>query len=74
MSRAKALRGKAPESVLCIGDSPATDMRGAAAQGFDALYVGTGLADHGSDFKSELNTLLSEHGAQARWAMPALRW
>ena len=74
LERAKAIRGKAPEKVLCIGDSPATDMRGAADQGFDALYVGTGLAEHGSDFESELEALLGKYDAEARWAMPALRW
>ena len=74
LARAAEIRGKAPESVLCIGDSPATDMRGAADQGFDALYVGTGLADHGSNFESELEALLSEYDADARWAMPALKW
>jgi len=37
----------AKERVLCIGDSPATDMAGAQAQGFDGLYVGTGLRQHG---------------------------
>ena len=74
LARAEEIRGKAPQSVLCIGDSPATDMRGAADQGFDALYVGTGLAEHGSDFESELEALLAEYDAEARWAMPALRW
>ena len=74
LERAKAIRGKAPEKVLCIGDSPATDMRGAADQGFDALYVGTGLAEHGSDFESELEALLGKYDVEARWAMPALRW
>ena len=74
LARAAEIRGKAPQSVLCIGDSPATDMRGAADQGFDALYVGTGLAEHGNDFKSELETLLAQYDAEARWAMPALRW
>ena len=74
IERAKAVRGEAPERVLCIGDSPATDMRGAAAQGYDALYVGTGLAEHGNNFKIELETLLSQHETEARWAMSALRW
>ncbi len=74
LKRAETARGKPPQSVLCIGDSPATDMRGAARQGLDALYVGTGLAAHGDDFKSEIGALLEEYGTSARWAMTALRW
>jgi HAD superfamily hydrolase (TIGR01459 family) len=73
-ARAESVRSKAPENVLCIGDSPATDMRGASAHGHDALYVGTGLAEHGNDFMAELEDLLGNYGAEARWAMPALRW
>ncbi|MGB3625811.1 MAG: TIGR01459 family HAD-type hydrolase [Henriciella sp.] len=72
--RAEAVRGKPPETVLCIGDSPATDMRGAIMHGHDGLYVGTGLAEHGADFEGELIALLDEYETTARWAMPALRW
>ncbi len=64
----------APSRVLCIGDSPSTDMAGAARQGFDGLYVGTGLKQHGDAFESEVMALLEEYGARARWAMPALAW
>ncbi|WOR15998.1 TIGR01459 family HAD-type hydrolase [Hyphomonas sp. FCG-A18] len=60
--------------VLCIGDSPATDMQGAASQGFDGLYVGTGLKQHGADFASEVTSLLSEYNTKAEWAMPHLAW
>lgn len=74
IKRAEEARGSVPEAVLCIGDSPATDMRGAADQGFDALYVGTGLAEHGNDFEREIGALLEEYGTGARWAMTALRW
>ncbi|MEE2878039.1 MAG: TIGR01459 family HAD-type hydrolase [Pseudomonadota bacterium] len=72
--RAAELRGEKPTRVLCIGDSPATDMRGAAQQGFDALYVGTGLAEHGDDFEGEVAGLLERYETHARYAMPALRW
>ncbi|WP_084418179.1 TIGR01459 family HAD-type hydrolase [Henriciella litoralis] len=74
IAKAEALRGDAPEKVLCIGDSPATDMVGAAAQGFDSLYVGTGLAEHGDNFAGELEALLDSYGTRANWAMPALKW
>lgn len=61
--------------VLAIGDGPATDIEGAAAQGVDALYVGTGLAQHdGGDFASGAADLLREAGTMARYAMPALAW
>jgi HAD superfamily hydrolase (TIGR01459 family) len=60
--------------VLCIGDSPATDMQGALNQGFDGLYVGTGLAQHGSDFQAEVKHLLKEYDVIAKWAMPGLVW
>lgn len=63
-----------PGRVLCIGDSPATDMAGAAAHGFDGLYVGTGLREHGGDFAREVKDLLAEYGVGARWAMPGLAW
>ena len=74
LDKAQEARSAEPKSVLCIGDSPGTDMRGASAQGFDALYVGTGLAEHGDDFETEVGALLDEYDVSARWAMPMLRW
>ncbi|MEM8615716.1 MAG: TIGR01459 family HAD-type hydrolase [Pseudomonadota bacterium] len=62
------------QRILCIGDSPATDMKGAAARGYDGLYVGTGLQQHGVDFASEVSSLLSQYETGAKWAMPALAW
>lgn len=63
-----------PERTLCIGDSPATDMRGAAKHGMDGLYVGTGLKQHGADFEGEVKQLLESYGAEAAYAMPGLAW
>lgn len=60
--------------ILCIGDSPATDMRGARQQGLDRLYVGTGLKEHGEDFKAEVTDLLADYGETATYAMTGLRW
>jgi len=60
--------------ILCIGDSPSTDMQGAQAQGFKGLYVGTGLQAHGPDFPAEVQRLLSAYGVTSDWAMPMLRW
>lgn len=67
-------KGTRPECILCIGDSPATDVRGARLQGFDSLYVGTGLKQHGADFEAEVTDLLADYGEQATYAMTGLRW
>jgi len=67
------LRAK-PERILCIGDSPATDVRGARLQGYDSLYVGTGLRQHGADFQAEVSDLLADYGENATYAMTGLRW
>jgi len=63
-----------PRRILCIGDSPATDVRGARLQGYDSLYVGTGLQQHGADFEAEVTDLLAGYGEQANYAMTGLRW
>ena len=63
-----------PERILCIGDSPATDVRGARLQGYDSLYVGTGLKQHGADFQAEVTDLLADYGECATYAMTGLRW
>ncbi|MEL7041826.1 MAG: TIGR01459 family HAD-type hydrolase [Pseudomonadota bacterium] len=60
--------------TLCIGDSPATDMRGALNHGFHGLYVGTGLKQHGANFEQEVSDLLSDYAVSAKWAMPKLAW
>ena len=62
------------ERILCIGDSPGTDVRGANVQGFDSLYVGTGIKEHGEYFEEEVAELLATYGEQATWAMTGLRW
>jgi HAD superfamily hydrolase (TIGR01459 family) len=66
--------GRPPNRILCIGDSPATDVRGARLQGFDSLYVGTGLREHTDNFESEVRDLLQQYGEHATYAMPMLRW
>lgn len=63
-----------PGRTLCIGDSPATDMQGAINGGFDGLYVGTGLQEHGANFEQEVTDLLSDYSVSAKWAMPKLSW
>lgn len=73
LERLSAL-GQAPSRILCIGDSPATDIRGATRQGYDSLYVGTGLKEHGPDFEQEVTDLLADYGENATYAMSGLRW
>lgn len=73
IARLAELKAK-PQRILCIGDSPATDVRGARLQGFDSLYVGTGLKLHGADFEAEVTDLLADYGEQATYAMTGLRW
>lgn len=73
IARLAELKAK-PQRILCIGDSPATDVRGARLQGFDSLYVGTGLKQHGADFEAEVTDLLADYGEQATYAMTGLRW
>lgn len=63
--------------ILAIGDSPKTDMRGAEQQGLDALYVGTGLAEHSAQvsvFETEVAQLLADHSVTAKYAQPGLVW
>lgn len=63
--------------IMAIGDSPKTDMRGAANQKIDALYVGTGLAEHSVDqgtFVREVSALLAESQVNATYAQPGLIW
>lgn len=64
----------APTRILCIGDSPATDIRGARLQGYDSLYVGTGLLAHGGDFQGEALALFDEYQEMPTFAMTGLRW
>jgi len=63
-----------PARTLCIGDSPATDMKGALVRGYDGLYVGTGLTEHGHDFETEVTELLAQYDVTAKWASPKLTW
>ncbi|MEZ5946847.1 MAG: TIGR01459 family HAD-type hydrolase [Hyphomonas sp.] len=76
LSRLEAMTGAPADRsrILCIGDSPSTDVRGAGRQGFDSLYVGTGLKEHGADFRAEVVELLAAYAEQATWAMTGLRW
>jgi HAD superfamily hydrolase (TIGR01459 family) len=61
---------------LAIGDGLNTDIRGANAAGFDALFIADGI--HGEDTEpftpEHLGDLLDRHRARARAAMRTLVW
>lgn len=63
--------------VLCIGDGVTTDALGANAHGLDCLFIAAGIHGDGLLTNSQLDSAkvqsaLAEHGAHARYAMPAL--
>jgi HAD superfamily hydrolase (TIGR01459 family) len=65
--------------VLCVGDGPRTDLRGANAQGLDALFIAAGI--HGQEIlaKGVLDMAMMDHvfeteGVTATWAMAELVW
>lgn len=75
--RTKELRGAAvPKSqVLAIGDGARTDLKGAALQGIDCLFVTGGI--HAGDFSEEKNRAGEIFAEQAAWPvgmMHRLRW
>jgi HAD superfamily hydrolase (TIGR01459 family) len=66
-----------PARVLAVGDTPHTDLAGAAAAGMDSLWAMTGLtADaHGPDPSPEtLARVAAEEGVRPRAALRSLRW
>jgi HAD superfamily hydrolase (TIGR01459 family) len=80
MERVAAIAGLgiAPARVLCIGDGPATDIRGANRQGMDSIFIGSGIHGHvmsvGEGFVASAEQVLAADGAVATYAMPELRW
>jgi HAD superfamily hydrolase (TIGR01459 family) len=65
--------------VLCIGDGPGTDVRGANAQGLDCLFIANGI--HGAETLRDgrlqpeiVEHLLAVEGLHAAWAMADLVW
>ena len=75
IQRLQALNGITNASdILCIGDSPATDIRGGRRMGFDSCYTGTGLMAHGENFEAEARALFEHYNEHPTFALPALRW
>ena len=80
IEKAEAIVGRriAPQRVLAIGDGPATDVLGANRQGFDALFIGSGIHGHamgvGDAFLASAQKVLDEDGVTAKFAMSELTW
>ncbi|MCY3003068.1 MAG: TIGR01459 family HAD-type hydrolase [Planctomycetota bacterium] len=71
--------GRTPDRsrVLAIGDGPGTDIVGANRQGFDALFVASGIHEgelhgHAGLDLAEVAATLAKAGATARYAMAEL--
>ena len=71
-----------PSRILAIGDAMHTDMAGAANQGYDGLFITSGIhraSLHGAERHSPLDRLaleqfLDEKGARPFAALPTLSW
>lgn len=81
MKRLEALTGRSEDKnrILCIGDGINTDIRGASAEGMDAIFITGGLAaksiscSQGKPDKAALNDFLNEHQLATTYAMQHLR-
>lgn len=65
------------ERILCIGDGVGTDIKGANAQGIDALFIASGmhgeaLWTRGALDTDKIDAALAEEGAHATYVMPHL--
>jgi len=82
LAEAEKLLGKPLDRrrVLCIGDGVATDVRGAADQGLDCLFIARGIhgnaaiGDSGFLDANLTQALLAREGGQAVLAMADLVW
>ncbi len=75
LAEAERLLGHATDRALCIGDGVITDVKGAADQGLDCLFISGGIHGHETDGDSvRIGELLAEHATAAAFAMPELRW
>lgn len=75
----EAMRGETAKGlrVLCIGDGVATDIAGANAQGFDSLFIASGM--HGEKLwtsgkldRAKVNAALAAEDVRATYAIAAL--
>jgi HAD superfamily hydrolase (TIGR01450 family) len=65
-----------PRRILAIGDGPATDVLGAANEGMESLFIGSGIHALGASesFLGDAVAVLADHGVRATFASPVLRW
>jgi HAD superfamily hydrolase (TIGR01459 family) len=80
LAEARRLLAKDAPRALCIGDGVPTDVKGAAAQNLDCLFVSGGIhgretlgADGAMD-AAKVGALLAAADTHAAYAMAALRW
>jgi len=82
IAEAEGLLGRAVDRrrILCVGDGIATDVRGAADQGLDCLFIASGIHGAetlGADGRPDpalTAALLAREGAHAPLAMGMLTW
>ena len=80
LARARAQALGPSNKLLVIGDGLETDIKGANAMGWDALFVLGGV--HGVEIgdlssqpaKQQLSALFQTTGATAKWSIAELRW
>ncbi|MGH6889050.1 MAG: TIGR01459 family HAD-type hydrolase [Rhizomicrobium sp.] len=76
LERARALLGRGAPHALVLGDGLETDIRGANAAGFDAVFVADGI--HGEDVREmtpdAIGELCARTKVSARAAIRALVW
>ena len=64
--------------ILAIGDGPATDVRGAAREGLDCLFIGGGIhgqeLEEGEAFLQSAAEVMANDETSAAYAAPALIW
>jgi HAD superfamily hydrolase (TIGR01459 family) len=76
--RIESLRGPTDKArILAVGDGPDTDIKGAVAEGLDALFIAAGI--HAGRFsggfdRREAEAMLAEQNLSARHIAPALVW
>lgn len=75
LAAAAAVLGRPPAKALAIGDGALTDLKGAAQNGLDALFISSGIhaAEYGAGpDPARLAAFLSRHGLAPAAVMPKL--
>lgn len=76
--RIEGLRGPTDKArILAVGDGPDTDIKGAVAEGLDALFIAAGIHTErfsGGFDRGKAEAMLAEQNLSARYIAPALVW